>query len=151
MQGDLYTKHAHGTKTHQEFDTAKMANEMPDYFVFNGAVGSLTKEHKMTAETVRLFFGVGGPNKISSFHVIGEIFDKVYSEGSLTTIKKDVQTTLVPAGGATIVEMKMDYPGQYLLVDHALSRAGKGLVGAITVTGGADKSIYNGDAKGPAH
>jgi nitrite reductase (NO-forming) len=152
MQGDLYTKHAHGTKTHQEFDTAKMSNEMPDYYVFNGAVGSLTKEHKMTAkvgETVRLFFGVGGPNKISSFHVIGEIFDKVYSEGSLTAIKKDVQTTLVPAGGATIVEMKMEYPGQYLLVDHALSRAGKGLVGAITVGGDADKSIYNGGGKGP--
>jgi nitrite reductase (NO-forming) len=146
MQGDLYTKHAHGTKTHQEFDTAKMANEMPDYFVFNGAVGSLTKEHKMTAETVRLFFGVGGPNKISSFHVIGEIFDKVYSEGSLTTIKKDVQTTLVPAGGATIVEMSST-----CWWTNALSRAGKGLVGAITVTGGADKSIYNGDAKGPAH
>ena len=99
-------------------------------------------------ETVRLFFGVGGPNKISSFHVIGEIFDKVYSEGSLTAIKKDVQTTLVPAGGATIVEMKMDYPGQYLLVDHALSRAGKGLVGAISVSGDGDKSIYNGGGKG---
>jgi len=151
MQGDVYTKHAHGTKGHQEFDVNKLSAETPDYYVFNGAVGSLTKEHKMTAkvgETVRLFFGVGGPNKISSFHVIGEIFDKVYSEGSLSTIKKDVQTTLVPAGGATMVEMKMDYPGKFLLVDHALSRAGRGLVGAIEVSGPADSAIYN--ANGPA-
>ena len=152
MQGDIYTKHAYGTKGHQDFDVNKMAAEMPDYYVFNGAVGSLTKEHKMSAkvgDTVRLFFGVGGPNKISSFHVIGEIFDKVYSEGSLTTIKKDVQTTLVPAGGATMVEMKMEYPGKFLLVDHALSRAGKGLVGAIEVTGPADANIYNATGGAP--
>ena len=85
MQGDMYTKHKLGTKGHHEFDLDKMADELPDYYVFNGAVGALTKEHKMQAkvgETVRIYFGVGGPNKISSFHVIGEIFDKVYSEGA---------------------------------------------------------------------
>jgi len=145
MQGDIYTTHAHGAKGHQDFDMAKMAAELPEYYVFNGAVGALTKEHKMTAkvgETVRIYFGVGGPNKISSFHVIGEIFDKVYSEGSVTTIKKDVQTTLVPAGGASIVEFKLDYPGSYMLVDHALSRAGKGLVGKLDVEGPSDPSIY---------
>ncbi|GIZ50388.1 copper-containing nitrite reductase [Noviherbaspirillum aridicola] len=145
MQGDIYTSHKHGTKGHQDFDVDKMAAELPDYYVFNGAVGALTKEHKMearTGETVRIYFGVGGPNKISSFHVIGEIFDKVYSEGSISTVKKDVQTTLVPAGGATIVDFKVEYPGSYLLVDHALSRAGKGLVGKIDVTGPADSSVY---------
>ena len=101
-------------------------------------------------ETVRIYFGVGGPNKVSSFHVIGEIFDKVYSEGSISAEKKDVQTTLVAPGGATIVEFKVNYPGKYLLVDHALSRVGKGLVGALEVTGPADSSIYqplNSDSK----
>lgn len=145
MQGDIYTGKPHGTKGHQEFDVDKLANEMPDYYVFNGAVGALTKEHKLSAkvgETVRIYFGVGGPNKISSFHVIGEIFDKVYSEGSISTVKRDVQTTLVAPGGATIVEFKVDYPGSYLLVDHALSRAGKGLVGMLEVTGDADPTIY---------
>lgn len=93
-------------------------------------------------ETVRIYFGVGGPNKVSSFHVIGEIFDKVFSEGSLSTVKRDIQTTLVAPGGATMVEFKVDYPGKYLLVDHALSRAGKGLVGALEVTGAADPAIY---------
>ena len=150
MQGDLYTTHAHGAKGHQEFDVNKMSHEMPDYYLFNGAIGALTKEHKMTAkvgETVRVYFGVGGPNKVSSLHVIGEIFDKVYSEGSLSSVRKDVQTTLVAAGGATVVEFKLEYPGNYLLVDHALSRVGKGAVGAIEVTGVADPTVYKATAQ----
>jgi nitrite reductase (NO-forming) len=145
MQGDLYTSHAAGTKGHHEYSDSRASDELPTYYTFNGSVGALIKEHKMSAkvgETVRVYFGVGGPNKVSSFHVIGEIFDKVYSEGSLTTVKKDVQTTLVAPGGATIVEFKLEYPGRFLLVDHALSRAGKGLAGALEVQGVADASIY---------
>ena len=152
MQGDLYTNHAFGTKGHHEYSPERAADELPTYFTFNGSVGALTKEHKMAAkagETVRVYFGVGGPNKISSFHVIGEIFDKVYSEGATNTIKQNVQTTLVPAGGATIVDFKVQYPGKYLLVDHALSRAAKGGVGALEVSGPADDGVYK--ASQPGH
>lgn len=150
MQGDLYTTHPFGTKGHHEYSPDKAADELPTYYTFNGSVGALTKEHKMTAtvgETVRVYFGVGGPNKVSSFHVIGEIFDRVYSEGATNTVKENVQTTLVPAGGATIVEFKVNYPGRYLLVDHALSRAAKGLVGALEVTGKADAAVYRASDK----
>jgi len=145
MQGEMYTGRPHGAKVHQEADLEKMANELPDYYVFNGEVGALSKTHKLQAkvgETVRIYFGVGGPNKISSFHVIGEIFDKVYSEGSFTGLKNDVQTTLVAPGGATIVELKVQHPGNYLLVDHALSRAGKGAVGLLEVTGEPVPGVY---------
>ena len=145
MQGDLYTKHKTGTKGHQPFDHEKMAAELPEYYTFNGTVGALSKEHKMEAkvgETVRFYFGVGGPNKISSFHVIGEIFDRVYTEASTSAPRENVQTTTVPPGGAAIVEFKVDYPGKYVLVDHALSRAGKGLVGMLEVTGKADPTVY---------
>jgi nitrite reductase (NO-forming) len=145
MQGDLYTNHAFGTKGHHEYAPDRAADELPTYYTFNGSVGALTREHKMSAktgETVRVFFGVGGPNKISSFHVIGEIFDRVYSEGATNTVKENVQTTLVPAGGATMVEFKLQYPGRYLLVDHALSRVGKGAGGALEVTGPADDMVY---------
>jgi nitrite reductase (NO-forming) len=145
MQGDMYTSHAQGTKGHHDYSPERAENELPTFYTFNGSVGSLTKEFQMAAkvgETVRYYFGVGGPNKISSFHVIGEIFDTVYSEGSPSAVKKDVQTTLVAPGGATMVEFKLNYPGKYLLVDHALSRVGKGLVGQLTVTGEADPSIY---------
>jgi nitrite reductase (NO-forming) len=145
MQGDMYTAHPQGTKGHQEYSHERANDELPTYYTFNGSVGALTKEFKMTAnvgETVRFYFGVGGPNKISSFHVIGEIFDKVYSEGSPSTVKNDVQTTLVAPGGATMAEFKLNYPGHYLVVDHALSRVGKGLVGALEVQGVADAAIY---------
>lgn len=154
MQGDLYTRYAQGSKGHQEYSHERASDELPTYYTFNGSVGALTKAFKMSAkvgETVRIYFGVGGPNKVSSFHVIGEIFDKVYSEGSPTAIKQDVQTTLVAPGGATMVEFKLNYPGNYLLVDHALSRVGKGLVGALEVQGVADASIYQPLSESAAH
>jgi nitrite reductase (NO-forming) len=151
MQGDIYTKHKTGTRGHQPFDHDKMADELPDYYVFNGAVGALTKEHKMEAkvgETVRIYFGVGGPNKISSFHVIGEIFDRVYTEASTSAPRENVQTTTVPPGGAAIAEMKVEYPGHYILVDHALSRVGKGAAAILTVTGPKDASVYRDHGDG---
>ncbi|AQR71264.1 nitrite reductase, copper-containing [Janthinobacterium sp. LM6] len=149
MQGEMYTGRPHGAPVHQEPNLEKMANELPDYYVFNGEVGALSKTHKLQAkvgETVRIYFGVGGPNKISSFHIIGEIFDKVYSEGSISSPKHDVQTTLVAPGGATIVELKVQHPGSYLLVDHALSRAGKGAVGVLEVTGEPVPGVYHAGA-----
>ena len=149
MQGEMYTGRPHGAPVHQEANLEKMANELPDYYVFNGEVGALSKTHKLQAkvgETVRIYFGVGGPNKIASFHIIGEIFDKVYSEGSISSPKHDVQTTLVAPGGATIVELKVQHPGSYLLVDHALSRAGKGAVGVLEVSGEAVPGVFHAGA-----
>ena len=114
--------------------------------MFNGAVGALTAAHPMKAkvgETVRLFFGVGGPNYTSSFHVIGEIFDKVYNQGDVVSSpSQSVQTIMVPAGGAAIVDFKLDVPGRYLLVDHSLSRLERGLVGFLYAEGAENPDIY---------
>jgi nitrite reductase (NO-forming) len=154
MQGDLYTEHQLGTKGHHEYSHARAMDELPTFYTFNGSVGALTKEFKMSAkvgETVRFYFGVGGPNKVSSFHVIGEIFDKVYSEGSPTTVKNDVQTTLVAPGGATMVDIKLNYPGKYLVVDHALSRVSRGLAGVLEVEGPRDGSVYEALSGSAAH
>ena len=108
MQGELYTDRPFGQRGHDEFSVEKLLAERAEYFVFNGAVGALTTEHPMKAkvgETVRIFFGVGGPNATSSFHVIGEIFDRVYKEAAMgSPPATNVQTTMVPAGGAAIVE-----------------------------------------------
>ena len=146
MQGELYTAERHGSLGHQEFSYDKLVDERPEHFMFNGAMGALTKTHRMEAkvgETVRIFFGVGGPNATSSFHVIGEIFDKVYDQASLTSPPlTDVQTTTVAPGGATMVEFKVDYPGQYTLVDHALSRVEKGLAGLLHVVGEHDDTVF---------
>ncbi len=155
MQGELYTNGILGTQGHHDVDMIKMGNEEPDYIVFNGKVGSLTGDDAMTAkvgETVRIFFGVGGFLP-SSLHLIGEIFDRVYPEGAMgSAVNTNVQTTLVPAGGATIVEFKIQVPGTYLLVDHSLGRAlAKGTAGQLVVTGDHDTSIYSGPVGGAGH
>ena len=152
MQGEIYTREPYGTRGRLDFSVEKLLNERAEYFVFNGAVGALTKERPMKAkvgETVRIYFGVGGPNITSSFHVIGEIFDRVYGEGSLTSPPStNVQTTLVPTGGATMVEFKVDVPGRYILVDHSLSRLERGLVGFLLVDGPAQPEIFNAPGVG---
>jgi nitrite reductase (NO-forming) len=148
MQGELYTKEAFGSTGHLTENTQALLNEDPQYFVFNGAVGGLTEQKPLKAnvgETVRIFFGVGGPNFTSSFHVIGEIFDKVYDQASLTSpALTNVQTTMVPPGGATMVEFGVQVPGRYILVDHALARLQRGLAGFLIVEGAPNPEIYNG-------
>ncbi len=155
MQGEIYTDRPFGQRGHDEFSVEKLLAERAEYFVLNGAVGALTTEHPLKAkvgETVRIFFGVGGPNAISSFHVIGEIFDRVYNQATLTSPPvTDVQTTVVPAGGAAIVEFKLEVPGRYILVDHALSRLERGLAGFLLVEGPNDPEIFRGEnGAGPA-
>ena len=149
MQGELYTVQKHGSRGLQEFSLEKLLAEQPEHIMFNGSMTALTKDHVMKAnvgETVRMYFGVGGPNLVSSLHLIGEIFDKVYDQASLTSPPlTDVQTTLVPSGGATMVEFKVDYPGRYILVDHSLSRAEKGLTGFLDVEGEADPAIFHSE------
>lgn len=152
MQGEIYTSQPFGTQGHLDHSQEKMLDEQPEYFIFNGAAGALTTdENAMTAkvgETVRIYFGVGGPNFISSLHMIGEIFDKVYDQASLTAAPlTDVQTTLVPPGGASVVEFKLEVPGRYILVDHALSRLERGLVGFLNVEGEEDPEIFHSDAE----
>ncbi|WP_394352006.1 copper-containing nitrite reductase [Leptobacterium flavescens] len=147
MQGDFYTKGENGDRGLQPFDMKKAVDEDADYVVFNGKVGAMTGDNAITAnvgETVRLFVGNGGPNLVSSFHVIGEIFDEVRVEGG-DLINKNVQTTLIPAGGAAIVEFTVDVPGTFILVDHSIFRAfNKGALGMLKVQGEENKTIYSG-------
>jgi nitrite reductase (NO-forming) len=148
MQGEIYTDIPHGQHGSAEFSVEKLLNERPEYFVLNGSVGALAKLHPLSAkvgETVRIFFGVGGPNYTSSFHVIGEIFDKVYMLGGTHTAPLEgIQTVTVPAGGAVVVDFKLEVPGNYTLVDHALSRMERGLVGILSVEGQPNPEIFNG-------
>ncbi|SDR90716.1 dissimilatory nitrite reductase (NO-forming), copper type apoprotein [Polaribacter sp. KT25b] len=147
MQGDFYTKGATDEKGLQAFDMTKAIKEDADYVVFNGKVGALTGDNAITAnvgETVRLFVGNGGPNLTSSFHVIGEIFDKVHVEGG-DLINENVQTTSIPSGGAAIVEFKVEVPGTFIIVDHAIFRAfNKGALGMLKVSGEENKKLYSG-------
>ncbi len=147
LQSDFYTKGAYGEAGLQPFSMEKALREDADYVVFNGSVGAMAGDNAATAkvgETIRLFVGNGGPNLVSSFHVIGEIFDKVYTEGG-NKYNENVQTTLVPAGGSVIVEFKLDVPGTYIIVDHSIFRAfNKGAIAMIKAEGPADEIVYSG-------
>ena len=153
MQSELYTTTPFGTPGQHDFSNEKLLAESPDYVLFNGRVGALTGTGALKAkvgETVRIYFGVGGFVD-SNFHVIGEIFDRVYPEGALGQPLENVQTTLIPAGGATAVEFTLNVPGRYLLVDHALPRAlNKGAAGYLEVEGSPAPSVFDG-APGPGH
>lgn len=147
MQGDFYTEGDYGQRGLQAFDMNKAIEEDADYVVFNGHVNALINENALTAkvgETIRLFVGNGGPNLVSSFHVIGEIFDRVHVEGG-DLVNENVQTTLIPAGGAAIIEFKVEVPSTLVMVDHSVFRAfNKGALGMINVEGEENETVYSG-------
>ncbi len=162
VQGDFYTKGKKGAQGLQPFDMDKAVAEQPEYVVFNGHVGAIAGDNALKAkagETVRMYVGNGGPNLVSSFHVIGEIFDKVYVEGG-KLINENVQSTIIPAGGSAMVEFKVDVPGSYTLVDHSIFRAfNKGALGQLKVEGAENPEImtqklsdtaYAGNGAAPA-
>jgi nitrite reductase (NO-forming) len=146
MQGEFYTKGARGAKGLQAYDSSKAYAENPDYVVFDGRVGALTDRGALaarTAQTVRIFAGNGGPNLVWAFHIIGEIFDRVYREAGVGGAPEtNVQTTLIPPGGAAIVEFRVDVPGTYLLVDHSIFRIDKGALGQLKVEGPGRAGIF---------
>ncbi|RPI75690.1 MAG: nitrite reductase, copper-containing [Ignavibacteriales bacterium] len=148
MQSEFYTEGSYGETGLQIFSQNDAVDENPSYVVFNGSVGSMTGDKSLTAkrgETIRMYIGNGGPNLVSSFHVIGEIFDKIYGEGGTVVTQRNVQTTLIPAGGSAIVEFTVDVPGTYILVDHSIFRAfNKGAIGMMKVSGDKDDVIYSG-------
>ncbi len=147
VQGDFYTVGKYREKGLQAFDMQKAIEENASYVLLNGSEGALVGDKALianTGETVRFYVGNGGPNLVSSFHLIGEIFDRVWTEGG-SRFQENVQTTMVPAGGSAIVDFRVDVPGTYVLVDHSLFRAfNKGALGMLKVEGPADTLVYSG-------
>lgn len=147
VQSEFYTTGGFGEKGLQAFNLDDAREEEPHYVVFNGRVGALAGDGALkvkVGETVRLFIGNGGPNLSSAFHVIGEVFDRVYPEGAIGSLPQtNIQSTLIPPGGSVIVEFRVDVPGRYLLVDHAIFRAiDKGAVGILDVSGPEAPEIF---------
>lgn len=150
MQGEFYSAGDLGRRGLQLFDAESMLDGRPQYVVFNGRTGALTggltgNLNANVGETIRMYVGNGGVNLVSNFHVIGEIFDKIFREGDLVSAPAEsIQTTIVPAGGASAAEFRLEYPGDYILVDHALARMDRGAWGVLRVDGIADKTIFDG-------
>jgi nitrite reductase (NO-forming) len=153
LQGEWYTNGVFGQPGHHTFDNAAALAELPDFYTFNGHTAALTNLYPLQAEVgeaVRLIFGVGGPNVGSNFHIIGEIFDRVYT-GSPETFVANEETWYVPPGSTAVFEFTLNEPGQYLLVDHALFRAARGAAGALIATGPYDPELYAPEPGDSAH
>ncbi len=143
VQGELYTSGGLGRKGLTSFDTEAFLDGRPNYVTFNGRIEKEPRMKIHTGERVRLYVGNGGVNLISAFHVIGEIFDTVYPEGAIGTPPlKNVQTTAVLPGGATIAEFTAEVPGALVAVDHALARMNKGAWAAIVAEGDPRPDIF---------
>lgn len=145
MQSEFYTKGEFGADGLQEYDPKAGLAEHPTYVVFNGKVGALQNEGALKADVgdkIRIYFGNIGPNLVSSFHIIGEMFDRVYREGGLLDATRNVQTTVVPAGSASTVELHVEVPGNYTLVDHSIFRIQKGALGILSVSGPDNPDVY---------
>ncbi|MFP5235715.1 MAG: copper-containing nitrite reductase [Acidobacteriota bacterium] len=154
MQGELYTASPKGKSGLQQFSPENLMAENPQYYVFNGAVDSLTKEYPLQAkegETVRIYLGNAGPNSTASEHMVGEIFTRDYMFGSLQSPPlTGVQTTTIPPGDAAILELKAEAPGQFALMDHAISRMEKGDMAILQVTGPENAALVHAGPAAPA-
>jgi nitrite reductase (NO-forming) len=148
VQGEFYTTGAFGERGPQRFAMEKAVKEDPEYVVFNGKVGALMGANALrirAGERVRIYLGNAGPSLVSSFHVVGEIFDNVYGEGGIVANQHNVQTTIVPVGGSAMVEFTVDVPGEYALVDHSMFRAfNKGAMGLLRAEGRENPMIFSG-------
>ena len=150
MQGEIYTTEPKGKAGLQQFSDAKLMEETPQYFIFNGAVDALTKKYPMhtnVGDTVRVFFGDAGPNHASSLHVVGEIFTRDYELGSLVSAPlTGVQTASIPPGGAAVVEFTTSMPGTFPMMDHAMARMAKGLMAVFDVRGEQNATLMHAGA-----
>ena len=150
MQGEIYTTAPKGKSGLQQFSAENLMQENAQYYVLNGAVDAVTREYPMHAnvgETVRIFFGNAGPNSTASVHMVGEIFDKLFQLGSLTSPPLNaIQTATVPSGGAAIVELKTAMPGNFALMDHAISRMEKGDMAILQVKGPENLALMHAGA-----
>lgn len=149
MQGEIYTAGDMSAKGHQQFDGHALMHEDPNFVVFNGAFDALTGDRAMHAKVgdkIRIFVGNGGPNLASSFHIMGLIMDKVHVEGAAEATS-NIQTTMIPPGGAAVVEFTARVPGNFNLVDHSITRAiDKGAMATIIVDGPPQPEIFNAGA-----
>lgn len=151
MQGEIYATAPKGKAGLQQFSAENLMAENAQYYLFNGAVDAVTKEYPLHAnegETVRIYFGNAGPNATASIHMVGEIFTNYYQFGSLSSPPlAGIQTGTVAPGSAATFEVKASMPGQFTLMDHAMSRMEKGDMAILEVSGPENTALMHA---GPA-
>lgn len=122
-----------------------MAAGTPSFVVFNGIANQYVQA-PLTArvgERIRIWVLDVGPNRASSFHIVGAQFDTVYLEGGYrlvdgtdpygNTSGGSQALGLLPAQGG-FVELSFPEPGHYSVVNHVMADAERGARGIFAVT-----------------
>jgi nitrite reductase (NO-forming) len=152
VQSEFYLTPKPDAEGHLTLDWQKLLGQAPDHIVFNGRASQYAT-HPIEVrpdELVRLYLVNAGPNRISSFHVVGGIFERVFEDGSQANPLMGVQTVNVPVGGGSIFEVRLRQPGDYPFVTHAFADATKGAVGVLRAVP-PGTSPRDGAAAGAAH
>ena len=149
MQSEWYVGDP-GDDGEAPYDPDALFDEEPRFVTFNGRTDALTGDNALqmaVGERARIFFVNEGLNLDSNFHPIGSHWDVVYPEGATHAANRVIrgsQSTLVVAGGGTVVEIQAIVPSTIILVDHALVRTFyKGAIGLIVVTGSEDPEVFS--------
>jgi nitrite reductase (NO-forming) len=151
-QHEIYTDAEAGEEGHHSFSFEAMKNEEPTYVCLNGEAYAITDDgygavDVEKGEQVRIFHANGGPNLISSWHGIGNVWETFYRDGDVVSDPdRYVETAPVAPGSVAIAEIDTPVPGPIKLVDHALSRvARKGAMAVVGVEGEEDPEIFDPD------
>jgi nitrite reductase (NO-forming) len=133
VQSEFYMTSKPAVDGTRSLDWEQLLTLAPDHVVFNGRADQYAS-HPIEVrpnELLRLYVVNAGPNRISSFHVVGGIFERVFQDGSQASPLSGVQTVNVPVGGGGIFEVRLREPGDYPFVTHAFADATKGAVGVF--------------------
>lgn len=132
VQSEFYLGSPSGPDSLRGLNWDKVLNLSPDYVVFNGAASRYATRPIPVAvgKPVRMYVVNAGPNRVSSFHVVGAIFDRVHADGFGRPFE-GIQTWSIPVGGGAIFDLRLAEEGLYPFVTHAFADATKGAVGVL--------------------
>ncbi len=117
----------------EDASVEKMVAKAPDVIAFNGYATQYYKKPIAVrrGERVRIWVLNAGPSLPSYFHVIGSVFDRVWSEGDE---RRHAQTMNLGPSEGGFVELTLDREGKYPFVTHAFGDMVRGAIGALETT-----------------
>jgi len=107
-----------------------------DYTMFNGRLFRYVEEPIMVkpGDYVRINFLNVGPNNLSTFHLVGIIWDYLYWQGHPDAMLPGGQTVTAGPSDSFVIEFRMPPDkGAYTMLTHAVGSASRGAIGLLVV------------------
>jgi nitrite reductase (NO-forming) len=139
VQSELYLGASTARGSASEVDAAKAQAATPDGVVFNGTAFQYDSSplSARVGERVRFWVLDAGPNRSTSFHVVGAQFDAVWAEGAWLLRRGassgGSQTLSLGAAQGGFVEITFPEAGHYPFISHVMADAERGAHGMVQV------------------